>query len=155
MAPKPDTLMPNDGGLQLPNSPKSSLQTLASRSRSPGHGRIRKPAVEWNNADEIDDGQDEPLEASDDDGQDLAKLGEEVEKKSPSGGRIIDLLDIARPAKPKGVAKEFEVVQGSPRIVTLPDEPIGPEVREEDWEDIDSEIMDSRKSYSAIVRESD
>jgi len=102
MAPKPDTLTPNDGGLQLPNSPKSSLQTLASRSRSPGHGRIRKPAVEWNNADEIDDGQDEPLEASDDDGQDLATLGEEVEKKSPSGGRIIDLLDIARPAKPKG-----------------------------------------------------
>jgi len=57
-------------GLQLPNSPKSSLQTLASRSRILDMGRIRKPAVEWNNADEIDDGQDEPLEASDDDGQD-------------------------------------------------------------------------------------
>lgn len=54
-----------------------------------------------------------------------------------------------------GIAKEFEVVQGSPRIVALPDEPRGPAVREEEWENIDSEESDPRKSYSAAVRDND
>jgi len=148
MAPKSDTLAPNHEGLQPPKSPKSPLP---GRSRS--HG-IRKPGLEWNNADEIDDGLDEALENSDDEKEGV-KPGEEVEKKSPSGGQVIDLLDIARPAKPKGIAKEFEVVQGSPCIVALPDEPLGPAARDEDWEDIDSEDVDPRKSYSAVVRETD
>lgn len=152
MTPKSDSLAPNDGGLQPPKSPKRASQALAGRSRSPGHCQIRKPGVEWNNADEIDDGQDEALVASDEE-EETAKPGEEV-KKSPSGGRVIDLLDIARPAKPKGIAKEFEIVQGSPRIVALPDGPLGPEAKEEDWEEIDTEDVDTRKSYSAVVRES-
>jgi len=151
MAPKSDTLTPNDGGLQPPKSPKSFSQALPGRSRSHGQGQIRKPGVEWNNADDIDDGQDEALEISDDEKEGM-KIGEAIEKKSPSGGQVIDLLDIARPAKPKGIAKEFEVVQGSPRIVALPDEPLGPAAREEDWEDIDSEDIDPRKSYSAVVQ---
>jgi len=155
MAPKSHTLSPNDGGLQPPKSPKNLSQALSGRSRSPGHGQIRKLADEWNNADDIDDGRDEALEISDDEAG--VKSGEAVEKRSPSGGQIIDLLDIARPAKPKGIAREFEVVQGSPslRIVALPDEPLGPEAQEEDWEDIDSGDIEPRKSYSAVVRESE
>ena len=107
MAPKPDTLSPNDGGLQPPRSPKSNLQALppgrTRNSPSHGQGQIRKPAVEWNNAAEIDDGQDEALEISDDEGEDAKPAGAEaVEKRSPSGGQVIDLLDIARPVKPKG-----------------------------------------------------
>jgi len=153
MAPKSDTLTPNDGGLHPPKSPKNFSQALPGRSRSPKQGQIRKPGVEWNNADDIDDGQDEALEISDDEKEGV-KRGEAVEK-SPAGGQIIDLLDIARPAKLKGIAKEFEVVQGSPRIVALPDEPLGPAAKEEDWEEIDSEDIDPRKSYSAVVRENE
>lgn len=53
-----------------------------------------------------------------------------------------------------GIAKDFEVVQGSPRIVALPDEPMGPAVNEEDWEDI-AEDINPRKSYSAVIRETE
>jgi len=144
MAPKTDALAPIDNGnLQPPKSPRSSSQAL------PGKAHIRKPGVEWNHADDIDDGLDEALEV---DEEDVTRTDETVEKRSPSGGQVIDLLDIARPAKPKGIAKEFEIVQGSPRIVALPDEPLVPAVKEEDWEDINSEdIVDARKSYSAVV----
>ena len=53
-----------------------------------------------------------------------------------------------------GVAREFEVIQGSPRIVALPDEPPVPAVKEEEWEEIDAEdTTDPPKSYSAAVRD--
>jgi hypothetical protein len=35
-------------------------------------------------------------------------MGDAVEKRSPSGGQVIDLLDIARPAKPKGEGDFFD-----------------------------------------------
>jgi hypothetical protein len=100
MAPKPDTLAPNNGGLQPPKSPKGSLLAL------PGKAHIRKPGVEWNHADDFDDGQDEALDMSEEE-KELEKSGEAVEKRSPSGGQVIDLLDIARPAKPKGELDPF------------------------------------------------
>lgn len=159
--------------LAPPKSPKNPLQALSGRRRSNGQGQIRKPGVEWNNADEVDDGQDDALDVSDDE-KDEAQVGE-IEKKSPSGGQVVDLLDMARPAKPKGetfsimsgallhddlttvhyigIAKEFEVVQGSPRVIALPDEPRVPAIKDEDWENVDSEDMNQRRSYSAVVRE--
>jgi len=146
MAPKPDTLAPNNGGLQPPKSPKGSSLAL------PGKAHIRKPGVEWNHADDFDDGQDEALDMSEEE-KELEKSGEAVEKRSPSGGQVIDLLDIARPAKPKGVAKDYEVIQGSPRIIALPDEPPVPAVKEEEWEEIDEDTVDPPKSYSAVVRD--
>ena len=162
-----------EGGLKPPRSPKNPLLGLPGR-RSNGQGQIRKPGVEWNNVDEIDDGRDEALDVSDDE-RDGAKANE-IEK-SPSGGRIVDLLDMARPAKPKGIksfaisncailhdlttmhytglAKEFEVVQGSPRVIALPDEPRVPAIKDEDWESIDSEVTEQRRSYSAVVRDNE
>jgi hypothetical protein len=93
MAPKSaDTLTPNTGTLHLPKSPKSPSPSLP--------GKVRKPGVEWNYAEEVDDGRDEALESFED--NDVPKMGDAVEKRSPSGGQVIDLLDIARPAKPKG-----------------------------------------------------
>jgi hypothetical protein len=171
MAPKSDTLAPMEGGLKPPRSPKNPPQALSGRRRSNGQGQIRKPGVEWNNADEVDDGRDDALDVSDDE-KDGTKAGE-IEKRSPSGGQVVDLLDMARPAKPKGkvfcimgvilhyliiihhagIAKEFEVVQGSPRVIALPDEPRVPAIKDEDWENIDSEHMDQPKSYSAVVRD--
>jgi hypothetical protein len=139
----------------------------------PGKTQTRKPGVEWNNADDLDDGRDDALELSDEE-KEIAKAGEWVQKKSPSGGQVIDLLDIARPAKPKGgvslwlygrlywfwlyagIGKEFEVVQGSPRVVALPDDLLVPAVKEEDWQDIcPDDVVGTRKSYSAAVRDND
>lgn len=169
-----DSLSPT---LQPPRSPKNPSQALAGRRPSHGaQGKVRKTAVEWN-TDDIDDGRNSAFEVSEDEERDTAISGQPLENNSPSGGQVVDLLDIARTAKPKGVcgtlssnkkmftilfsyyvgvAKEFEVVQGSPRIVALPDEPRGPTAKEEDWEDvnIDSEESDPRKSYSAAVRDS-
>ena len=170
-----DSLSPT---LQPPSSPKNPSQALASRRPSHGaQGKVRKTAVEWN-TDDIDDGRNSAFEVSDDEDEekDVVTSGQSLEDNSLSGGQVVDLLDIARPAKPKGVcgrlssnkamftilfsyyvgvAKEFEVVQGSPRIVALPDEPRGPTAKEEDWEDvnIDSEESDPRKSYSAAVHD--
>jgi len=144
------------GSLQ-PQTPR----TLAgNRSRSPGQGqgqgRVRKLADEWHNTEEMDDGQDEVLDMDVDDEQGDVKQTV-TEEKSSSGSRVIDLLDIARPAKPRGIAKEFEVVEGSPcnRVVALPDELLGPEAQDEEWEDIDTEniVEPSRKLYSAVVQD--
>ena len=95
MLTKQDTLAPNSGSLQPPRSPRSHSLAL------PGKTQTRKPAAEWNNADDLDDGRDDALELSDEE-KEIATAGECVQKKSPSGGQVIDLLDIARPAKPKG-----------------------------------------------------
>ena len=47
-----------------------------------------------------------------------------------------------------GIAKDFEVIQGSPGLIVLPDEPLGPKVNEEDWENINVEdTTNSCKSY--------
>lgn len=104
MATKPDPPTPMEGGLKPPRHAKNPSQALSGRRRSNGEARIRKPGVEWNNADEVDDGRDEALDVSDDELEmDEAKLGTgDIEKKSPSGGQVIDLLDMARPAKLKG-----------------------------------------------------
>lgn len=49
--------------------------------------------------------------------------------------------------------KEYEHVQGPrERVIALGDEPRGPAVYEEDWEDIGIEA-DPRKTYSAIVQQ--
>ena len=99
MAPSP-TLRP-------PGSPKNPAQALSGR--RPSHGaqgklKVRKPVVEWN-TDDIDDGRDSALEVSDDSDEEKETVtsGQPLENKSPSGGQVVDLLDIARPAKPKGV----------------------------------------------------
>jgi len=151
MAPKSDTLIPNSGSVHPPRKDKSPSPAL------PGKTQIRKPGVEWNHTDDFDDGQDEALDVDEEEKDDHVKTGEAVEKRSPSGGQVIDLLDIARPAKQRGVAKEFEVIQGSPRTIALPDEPPVPAVKEEDWEEIDDseQIVYPRQSYSAVVRQDD
>jgi len=151
---KSDGLAPMERDLKPPRSPKGHPQGLPGRGRSNGQGQVRKPGVEWNNSDEIDDGRDEALDVSEDE-KERVRNDEPIEN-SPSGGQVVDLLDIARPAKSKGIAREFEVVQGSPRVIALPDEPRVPAIMDEDWENIDSEgseDMDQRKSYSAVVRD--
>lgn len=93
MAPKSDSLHANNN-LQLPRSPRGTQAALAGR--RPSGGQVRKQGAQWNNREDIDDGRDEALEVSDDE--------DPVQKPSPSGGQVVDLLDAARvvPAKVKG-----------------------------------------------------
>lgn len=101
MAPS-DSLSPAESSLKPPRSPKNLSQALAGRRPSHGaQGKVRKPGVEWN-TDDIDDGRDNALDVSDEE-KDATSSGQPLEKKSSSGGQVVDLLDIARPAKPKGV----------------------------------------------------
>jgi len=153
MAPKSDTLNVNDH-LQPPRSPRGIQASLSGR--RPSGGQVRKQGAEWNNRDDIDDGRDEALEISDDeDSRGAGQDPEAAQKRSPGGGQIVDLLDGARvvPAKAKGIAREFEVVQGSPRVIALEDEPDGPAPAEEDWENVESEDAKQKKSYSAVLSE--
>lgn len=112
MPPKSENLARADGGLKPPKSPNNTSQALTGRRSSHGQGQVRKPGVEWNDADEIDDGRDEALDGSEYDTLN-ERQGQPTEKKSPSGGQIIDLLDIARPAKPKGI------LRSTPRVNLL------------------------------------
>jgi len=58
------------GAYKLPNSPEELFADVSKQGSKSWTWRIRKPRLSGTIADEIDDGQDEPLEASDDDGQD-------------------------------------------------------------------------------------
>lgn len=83
---------------------------------------------------------------------------------SPPRTVILDsLLDIAKPAKLKGLAKEFEIVACPPRVIALPefDSSQDSEVWEEDWTSDDEDcwqvetefgtLHQDRRTYSAVV----
>ncbi|KAF9458892.1 hypothetical protein BDZ94DRAFT_64045 [Collybia nuda] len=68
----------------------------------------------------------------------------------------VSILDIARPAKRKGIAKDFEIVDGVRRIIALDDD--GPYEETEwldndEWEAIDvgGQPSADRKSYSSVL----
>ncbi|KAJ3967802.1 hypothetical protein EV361DRAFT_928936 [Lentinula raphanica] len=68
---------------------------------------------------------------------------------------IISLLDIAKPAKPKGIKKEYEVVDNLRQVIFL-DEELSEQW--EDWEEIDKLTRDEREikkptlSYAAALQ---
>ncbi|KAF8965759.1 hypothetical protein BDZ97DRAFT_754486 [Flammula alnicola] len=66
----------------------------------------------------------------------------------------VSILSIARPAKRKGVAKDFEIVRKVRNVVALPDEFEKSSLEaDEDWEQIDDEQpIDTRQSYSSVLR---
>ncbi|KAF9077324.1 hypothetical protein BDP27DRAFT_1312202 [Rhodocollybia butyracea] len=75
---------------------------------------------------------------------------------------VVFILDIAKPAKPKGIAKDFEVVEGVRKVIFLDDEGDWGRFSEEDeweeWEKIysDSETSDvqevKRPAYSTVLQ---
>jgi len=86
---------------------------------------------------------------------------EEQEEKLPESTPVVSLLDMARPAKPRGIAKHFEVVESPHRVIALEDLDVDTEegFEDEGWEDLyedewDIPSQNQRKTYSAIVRES-
>jgi len=75
----------------------------------------------------------------------------------------VSLFDIARPAKGKGVAKGFEIVNKTRNVIPLDDGDF--EIWEDDvfdrelwgdWEQIyDEQRIDTRRSYSSVLRENE
>lgn len=66
----------------------------------------------------------------------------------------VSILKIARQAKGKGVAREFEVVRNVRNVIALPEENekifLG---NDDDWERVyDEEELDARRSYSSVLR---
>jgi len=67
----------------------------------------------------------------------------------------VQLWDIARPAKVKGIAKEFEVVHGVRRTIVLEDDNFETiDEEDEDWENIYVDKMgpEEPRTYSAVLR---
>ncbi|KAJ7673528.1 hypothetical protein B0H17DRAFT_1082863 [Mycena rosella] len=67
---------------------------------------------------------------------------------TPGAPHEVAILDIARHARLKGVAKEFELLEAPRRIIALEEDvfPDGPQFTEDDaweWEDIDEFDLDS------------
>ncbi|KAE9396712.1 hypothetical protein BT96DRAFT_996486 [Gymnopus androsaceus JB14] len=102
--------------------------------RNPG----RMDGVRWNadsficpeNVDgfeSYDDSSDSEEEVYDD-----AMSGDSRQREQAA--HVVSLLDIAKPAKPKGIAKDFEVVKGVRRVIFLEDE--------KDWETFSQEQVD-------------
>jgi len=69
---------------------------------------------------------------------------------------IVSLLDIAQPAKVKGITSEFEVVK-TRRVIALEDVRDGGPYADEDWERIyDEEILYKEpRTYSAVLASND
>ncbi|RDB17254.1 hypothetical protein Hypma_001974 [Hypsizygus marmoreus] len=80
---------------------------------------------------------------------------------------LSSLLDIAKPAKAKGVAKEFEVIDPLPHVVVLLDEEVSESLQfpdeDDEWRDDEGTLWDEikgtgsvdvreRHSYSAAVK---
>jgi len=67
------------------------------------------------------------------------------------------LVDIARPAKAKGIAKDFEIVETPRRVVALHDEEGEWWESDEDWESVYAEETRhiERRTYSEVLRGND
>ncbi|KXN88960.1 hypothetical protein AN958_06522 [Leucoagaricus sp. SymC.cos] len=65
---------------------------------------------------------------------------------------MIDLMAIARPAKVKGIAKEFEVVKRVKNVIALEDNISELDLYEDDWEEIDYDNgFKEKRTYSAAL----
>jgi len=65
----------------------------------------------------------------------------------------VSLLDIARPAKRKGAAKDFEVVQKLRNVIVLEDNGLEYQWEDDEWEHIyDEEFVEEQRSYSSVLR---
>ncbi|KAG6909676.1 hypothetical protein DXG01_016083 [Tephrocybe rancida] len=89
-------------------------------------------------------------------------LGNDGLGREPPAPVLSSLLDIAKPAKPKGIAKDFEVVDSVTRIIAFEDDAWedyssltqGDDDFWEEWDDVYQEpdiVKEKKLSYSAIV----
>jgi len=65
---------------------------------------------------------------------------------------MVSLLDIARPAKQKGAAKDFEVVQKLRNVIVLEDSGLEYQWDDDEWEHIYDERLAEERSYSSVLR---
>ncbi|KAF9483270.1 hypothetical protein BDN70DRAFT_873961 [Pholiota conissans] len=70
---------------------------------------------------------------------------------------FLPILKIARPAKGKGVARDFELVRNVRNVIALPEDRENAVLgNDDDWERIyDEQEVDGRKSYSSVLRGND
>lgn len=66
---------------------------------------------------------------------------------------VVDLMAMAKPAKVKGVAKDFEIVKRVKDVIALEDGISDFDLDEDDWEELgyDEDFKD-RRTYSAALR---
>jgi hypothetical protein len=131
--------------------------------RNPG----RMDGVQWRGAsftcpNRVDDSHERPDSPYDDDDDesdfevDFEPSQRGVHSNQTLEARVytISLMDIAKPAKPRGIAKQFEVIDSVPRVIALDDEP---EEWGADWEDVEPDTKPStvhnspRQTYSAVL----
>ncbi|EKM78246.1 hypothetical protein AGABI1DRAFT_129368 [Agaricus bisporus var. burnettii JB137-S8] len=86
-------------------------------------------------------------------------LVDEEEKRKNSISFVIDLMGIAKPAKPKGVAKEYEVVGKVRDVIALEDDiEYEYEADGDEWEEVEFDYGSKgggnsvKRSYSAALR---
>ncbi|PPQ68020.1 hypothetical protein CVT24_002929 [Panaeolus cyanescens] len=108
-------------------------------------------------APEVDDG---ALELDDDDVYDFSVDFVDSPKLPQPPAHTVSLLDLARPAKKRGPAKDFEVVPRVRNVVALEDNdvdsfyvPSTSGTGDDEWERVsDEQTFDNRRSYSSVLR---
>jgi len=94
------------------------------------------------------DGEYEDTDSEEDTVEDDQTLDDEI---GPSQPMTISILEIARPTRLKGVAKDFEVVRRPQHVIALEDDSDGLDDLEDDWERIYAEEPRQTRTYSAVV----
>ncbi|KAJ3516553.1 hypothetical protein NLJ89_g1065 [Agrocybe chaxingu] len=102
------------------------------------------------------DDEDLLVQISEDDVYDYkVDCGDAVPTKPEEVHFEVDLLVIARPAKKKGPAKDFEVVKHLPGVIALDEDHWESSefcFSEEDWEAIYDDERADQRTYSAVLR---
>ncbi|KAF8652867.1 hypothetical protein AX16_004116 [Volvariella volvacea WC 439] len=151
------------------------LYPIGTARRNPG----RMDGVQWNgqsfvsprqvNGDVDDLEHDEELERylyKRDSSRAESKMPDYLPREEEASRHVISLWDIAKPAKPRGSNKDYEVVRGVRQVIALDDDnesfAFGSELDyvedwdEDDWESLFNEVGDApqvrRELYSNIAR---
>ncbi|KAF8800151.1 hypothetical protein BYT27DRAFT_7263296 [Phlegmacium glaucopus] len=141
-----------------PPAVKVLLYSPTTERRNPRRNPGRMDGTQWNGSafisgSKVDDGE---LFVREEDVYDLKiDFIDTQDTRRHHTDMTISLLDIARPAKPKGVAKDFEVVQKVRNVIALDDDSFAFGGLEYQWEDDDwDQIYDDwhaeeQRSYSS------
>ncbi|KAF9044936.1 hypothetical protein BJ165DRAFT_1404211 [Panaeolus papilionaceus] len=128
-----------------------------STARPRGRGSYNYNSKLYISGPQIDDG---ALEVEDEDVYDFSVDFSDTPALPQPTSHSVSLFDLARPAKKRGPAKEFEVVPRLRNVLALEDDDdiesfylASTSGGDDEWERIsDEQSLDNRKSYSAVLR---
>jgi hypothetical protein len=114
--------------------------------------RQGRTGMQWNSSDFINNVEDGDFFIHEEDVFEF-RLADDTFETPHHTDMKVSLLDIARPAKQKGAAKDFEVVQKVRNVIALEDNDLEYQWEDDEWELIyDERHAEEKRSYSSTLR---